>query len=166
MAVTRIEIGGSEVGIVDLRECFHEVRSQGLENDREVMDALFEKVRARNYVPAGMEGAYREGLLAEYRVFTGEAERRVSGGPYLKVRLYGSSCFNCERLDDMVKDALARAGIRADYLHVTDPGETMRAGIISTPALTVNGRTVLSARLPEEKELEDLLASFLDRAPE
>lgn len=162
MAVTKIEINGSLVGIVGLDACFEEVRSLNVTDGEALTDLLFRRVKEDNYIPANMETRYREALLTEYRVFTGEIEREIQAGAPDRIRLYGSSCFRCEKLDEMVKDILSKAGIKADYLLVGDIRETARAGIITTPALTVNGKTILAGRVPSRNDLEKLLLTALD----
>ncbi len=163
MAVTKVDIGGRPVGIMDLEECFGEVKALGMTGDRDLGDAILRRVQERNYIPSGMEEAYREGLLTEYRIFVGEAVRQKARAGAVEIRLYGSSCFNCERLDGMVKAILSRAQVRADYLHVTDMRETARAGILATPSLVVNGAVILQGRLPVEDQLERMLLDAIKK---
>ena len=162
MPVTKIEINGSLVGIIGLDACFEEVRSLGMADGESVKELLLRKVKEENYVPTSMEASYKEALFAEYRIFTGEIERQSQAPAFARIRLYGSSCFRCERLDEMVKDVLSRAGIRADYLHIGDIRETAQAGIMTTPALTVNGKIILAGRVPSPDQPEKMLLAALD----
>lgn len=162
MAVSKVEIGGRVVGIVDLEEIFEEVRASGLTKDEALKDAIFRKVQMNNYIPSRMESLYKEGLLEEYRIFTGEAQKRPRSSASPEIRLYGSSCFRCEKLDEMIKEILSHARIRADYQLVTDMREVAQAGVMMTPAIAVNGRMVLQGQVPLEADLEKMLVIALE----
>ncbi len=162
MSVTKIEINGSLVGIVGLDACFEEVRSLGIADGEALAELLFRKIKEENYVPGNMEAGYKEALLVEYRIFAGEIERQNPVPACPRVRLYGSSCFRCERLDELIKDILSKAGIRADYLHVENTRETAQAGVIATPALSVDGRIILAGQVPSPDQLEKMLLAALD----
>jgi len=166
MKVSMVTISGQIIGITGLEEIFQEVRSGGIGNADELKGLILNKVREMNYIPSSAEPAYREELYEEYLVFTGELAERKRTGSALEIRLYGSSCYNCEKLDSMVKEILSRAGIAADYLHVTDMREIARAGIIATPAITVAGTMILHGQVPEEKRLEEILFRAMEKAKE
>ena len=166
MAVTKVMIGGNPVGIIGLEEIFDEVKSEGLADTERIKDLILVKVKTGNYVPRILEHAYREDLYEEYRAFIGEIKGRQVNHSHIEVRLYGSFCFRCERLDEMVKDILSRAGIPADYQHVTDMREIAAAGIMSTPALAVSGKLILSGRVPDEKNMEKMLLEAIGKKKE
>lgn len=164
MAVSTVMIGGSAVGLVDLEDIFTAVRDAGLKGSEELKDFILARVKAKNYIPPRMEPLYRQELYEEYRVFTGALPERRSAGTARDVRLYGTACANCTKLDAMVKQILSRHGLRVDYQYLTDMRAIARAGILSAPALVVAGTMVLSGRVPSEKELETLLLKALDQA--
>lgn len=164
MSVIKINIKGKQVGIVDLEETFLEVRAAGLKDTEQLKDLIFEKVKAKNYVPSSQEKAYREDLYEEYLVSIGELKARSRTGTAIEVRLYGSSCSQCEKLNSMVMETLSRAGVMVDYQYITDMKEIARSGIISTPALTVSGAVVVLGQVPAASQLEKVLFQAIEKA--
>ncbi len=164
MTVSRVVIGGRGIGIDGLEDVFQEVRSEGIGDMCALKDLILKKVKAMNYIPSGAESTYREDLYEEYLVFIGELSERKRSDKVVEVRLYGSSCYNCEKLDSMVRETLSRAGIPVDYDYVTDMREIARAGILSTPALAVAGTVILKGQVPEEHRLQNMLLQSIEKA--
>lgn len=164
MAVSRVMIAGSTVGLIDLEDIFREAQITGLKDGVLLKNLILAKVKTRNYIPARMEPIYREEVYEEYLVFTGALPERCSAGTAREVRLYGTSCANCTKLDAMVKQILSKHGLQVDYQYLTDLREIARAGILSAPALVVAGTMVLAGRVPSVKELETMLLKALDQA--
>lgn len=161
MAVIKVTIGGHSIGLFDLEEIFQEVKVSALSDSELLKDLILEKVKAKNYIPSKAMPVYREDLYEEYLVFTGELAKRRSSSSAPEVRLLGVGCANCEKIDEMIKNILARESIGVDYQYVTDINEIARAGIMGTPALMVNGAVLLSGHLPEEKQLEEILLAVI-----
>lgn len=161
MSVTKVAIGGNIVGIVDMEEIFQEVKAEGLNDKEQLKDFILNKVKAKNYIPSKAMPVYREDLYEEYLSFAGELARRNPSGSKPELRLYGACCSNCEKIDCMIKNILTRESIMVDYQYITDMKEITCAGIMSTPTLMVNGSTLLSGRVPAEKEMEKMLFSAI-----
>lgn len=75
----------------------------------------------------------------------------------MDIRIYGTGCPKCKKLEENVRKALSSLGKTADIKKVTDMGEIIEAGIMMTPALEVDGKVVVSGRLSSSEELEGLL---------
>jgi len=75
----------------------------------------------------------------------------------MKIEVLGSGCPKCRELERRVKEAVAKARINGDVTHVYDIGEIIERGVISTPALLIDGKVVVSGRVPEVDELVKLL---------
>jgi len=164
MALNRVIIGGNTVGLVDLEDIFAEVQTTAVKDSELMKDLILAKVKVKNYVPSRMESTYREELYEEFLVFTGALPVRRSANSAIDVRLYGTSCARCEKLDAMVKQILSQEGLRVDYQYLTDLREIAGAGIITTPALVVAGSIVLAGRVQSEKQLEIMLLEAIDAA--
>ena len=76
----------------------------------------------------------------------------------MQVKVLGAGCANCHRLEDRTRDALDRMGTDADVQMITDYGVIAGYGVMSTPALVVDDRVVLSGRVPEVDELMAVLS--------
>lgn len=157
MKVRQISIGGNRIGLVDIDEIFEQVRALGISDPEELKRMLLEKVKAGNYVPPKLEKVYMEDLLDEYRVFIGEQCRRRRAEGLVEVRVYGQGCPTCERLDRMAMEVIANKGLRVDYQYVTEAGEIRAAGVIGTPALTIDGKVAFLGRVPSAGEMERVL---------
>lgn len=77
----------------------------------------------------------------------------------MKIAILGPGCNNCARLESNVKEALAASGAEATITKVTDYGEIASFGIMSTPGLVVDGRVLVSGRVPGVGEVRELLAA-------
>lgn len=64
--VSIIDIGGSQVGIVGLREAIAEVKGLGLSGEDQIKRELLDRIKRQNYVAQGDEEAYGEALWREY----------------------------------------------------------------------------------------------------
>lgn len=77
----------------------------------------------------------------------------------MKIKVLGSGCAKCHALEARTTDALRAAGLEASIDKVTDFGEIASYGVMSTPALVVDDRVVLTGRIPDVDELKTILAN-------
>jgi small redox-active disulfide protein 2 len=61
-------------------------------------------------------------------------------------------------LHEITQNALKKAGIEAEIIKVEDIVTIMNYGVMSTPALVVNGEVKISGRLPSADEVIELLS--------
>ena len=79
----------------------------------------------------------------------------------LTIKVLGSGCANCKRLEQLVRKAVDQFGIDAEVVKVTNPTEYADYGVLSTPGLVVNGKTVSSGRVPSLTEVTTYITSAL-----
>lgn len=77
----------------------------------------------------------------------------------MKVLVLGSGCSRCKTVLENVKTAVSTLGLNADIEKVESIEEMMKYGILSTPAVVVDGKVKSAGRVPTPKELEALLTS-------
>jgi len=77
----------------------------------------------------------------------------------MNVKILGSGCANCQRLEALTKKVIDELGVEAQIDHVRDYAEIMKYPILSTPALVINEKVVASCRIPSEKEIKGRLNS-------
>ena len=70
-----------------------------------------------------------------------------------KIEVLGPGCNNCMRLEKNTREAVAMAGIEADIIKVTDYGQIMSYGIMSTPGLVIDGTVVSYGRVPSAGDI-------------
>ncbi|MEG1773527.1 MAG: thioredoxin family protein [Oscillospiraceae bacterium] len=73
------------------------------------------------------------------------------------VKVLGSGCAKCSQLEAATRAALIRLGMDSTIDHVTDFAQIAAFGVMTTPALVVDGKVVLFGRVPKTEELVELL---------
>jgi len=71
----------------------------------------------------------------------------------LNVKVLGSGCANCKRLEALVHKVVDARQLAVEIEKVTDYAEIMKWPILSTPGLVVNGKVVAAGRIPSEAEI-------------
>ena len=69
------------------------------------------------------------------------------------VKVLGSGCANCKRLEASVRKVSEETGLSAEIEKITDFDEIVQWGILATPGLVVDGKVVAAGRIPSEKEI-------------
>jgi len=54
------------------------------------------------------------------------------------IKILGTGCPKCRKLEENTVAALKQAGIEAEILKVTDVNEIMKHGVMMTPALVID----------------------------
>ena len=75
----------------------------------------------------------------------------------MNIKVLGGGCRKCENLLAAAKEAAAAKGIEAEIEYITDMAEIMEYGIMSTPALMIDGKIVSMGRVLKAKDLAKLL---------
>ena len=75
----------------------------------------------------------------------------------MKIQIVGPGCLRCETTEKNVFNACAELDLAADIEHVRDVQEFAGMGVWTTPAVVVDGRVVISGRVPTVAELKRLL---------
>ena len=75
----------------------------------------------------------------------------------MDIKVLGPGCTNCVTLENRTREALASLGKDATVEKVTDTAQIMGYGIMSTPGLVVDGKVVVSGRVPSTKQLAGML---------
>ncbi len=73
----------------------------------------------------------------------------------LQIKVLGSGCANCKRLEQEVKEALSGSAIAYEVIKVTDYAEIMAYGIMSTPGLVMNEIVLATGRIPKRQQIVD-----------
>ncbi|UCC47333.1 MAG: TM0996/MTH895 family glutaredoxin-like protein [Gemmatimonadota bacterium] len=76
----------------------------------------------------------------------------------MKIQVAGPGCPRCQTTEQNVINACAELGLAADISHVHDVKEYARLGVRVTPAVIVDGRVVLSGKVPTVEELKKLFS--------
>ena len=93
----------------------------------------------------------RGGCTSE-TVAQAEAQKAAAG-----IKVLGSGCAKCNALEDAVRAALAELGRDTAIEHVTDFAQIAACGVMTTPALVVNGKVVSYGKVLKKDEAKALL---------
>lgn len=76
----------------------------------------------------------------------------------MEIKVLGTGCAKCGMLEDTARQAVTELGLDATVEKVSEFAEIMAFGVMSTPALVVDGEVRLAGRLPKLEELKSILA--------
>ena len=86
-----------------------------------------------------------------------QPEIRPAGGADTGVKVLGSGCARCRALEQGVREALAELNLDPTVDHVTDFARIAAYGVMSTPALVVDGRVVSCGKVLGKDEAKQLI---------
>jgi len=72
-----------------------------------------------------------------------------------KIQVYGTGCKNCQKLYQMVSEAVQELGADIPVEKVEDLNEIVAAGVWRTPALGFDGKVILQGKLPTPATLKN-----------
>jgi small redox-active disulfide protein 2 len=100
-------------------------------------------------------------VAARLRVLLADQPRRAGamGGSGPAIQIAGPGCPNCQTTEKNVINACAELNLAARISHVTNIAEILDLGVMHTPAVVVDGRIVISGRVPSVEEIKAILAS-------
>lgn len=82
---------------------------------------------------------------------------KAEGKKANSIQILGSGCEKCRVLERETKKAVKELGLHWEVGHVTDFVEIASYGVMSTPALVLNGRVVSSGRILNAEEIKCIL---------
>jgi small redox-active disulfide protein 2 len=77
----------------------------------------------------------------------------------LTVKILGSGCANCKKLEAVAREAATASGLEAEFVKVTDMKAMMAFDLMATPGLVINEKLVSSGRIPTQAEIRQWLAA-------
>ena len=75
----------------------------------------------------------------------------------MEIKILGTGCANCKTLDKLTREVVEKNGINATVTKVEDILEIIKYGVMSIPALVVDGKVVVKGRVPSADEIKQLL---------
>lgn len=75
----------------------------------------------------------------------------------LKIKVLGPGCANCKRLEQITRREVEKLSLAVEIEKVTDYGQIMAYGVMSTPGLVINETVVAYGRIPTNQEINNWL---------
>jgi len=71
----------------------------------------------------------------------------------MKIQICGPGCASCAKAEQVVKEAIAEAGVAVEVEKVVDFAEMAKLGVLSTPAVVVDGEVKCVGKVPAKNEV-------------
>ncbi|MEA3504207.1 MAG: thioredoxin family protein [Bacteroidota bacterium] len=76
----------------------------------------------------------------------------------MEIKVLGTGCTKCKTLEKTTYQAIEELGINASISKVEDIIEIMKFGVMTTPALVVDGKVIIKGKAPSVADIKQLLA--------
>lgn len=75
------------------------------------------------------------------------------------IKILGSGCKKCEKLEESVKKAVIELNLNLPISHITDFTQIASYGVMSTPALVLNGEVISFRKVLSVEEVKHILSN-------
>ena len=75
----------------------------------------------------------------------------------MEIKVIGEGCEKCDKLYENTCLAVKELGLEASIDKVEDLMDIVRLGVMTTPSVMVDGKLIISGRVPKVKEIIKLL---------
>lgn len=75
----------------------------------------------------------------------------------MDIKILGTGCSKCKTLEKLTREAVESLNIQATITKVEDIMEIIQFGVMTTPALVVNGKVEIKGRIPSVEEIKIIL---------
>ncbi len=75
----------------------------------------------------------------------------------LNITVYGPGCAKCKETERRLRHVVEQTGVEAVVTKATDFAEMAKAGVLTTPAVAVDGVVKIAGHIPSEDEIRALL---------
>jgi len=75
----------------------------------------------------------------------------------MEIKVLGTGCAKCKPLENATIQAVEELGIDATVTKVEDFIEIMKLGVMTTPALVVDGKIIVKGRVPSVSEIKEMI---------
>lgn len=79
----------------------------------------------------------------------------------MEIKVFGPGCARCAETENLVREVAAAKGGNITVQKVSDLKEMMVAGVMSTPAVAVDGVVKSAGKVPTKEEI----SAWIDGAP-
>jgi len=75
------------------------------------------------------------------------------------IKVLGSGCASCQKLEGLATKAVGELGVDAEVIKVTDIAQIMGYGVMSTPALVIDEQLKVAGRVPSYDDVKRVIQS-------
>lgn len=70
------------------------------------------------------------------------------------VEILGPGCQKCTKTYELAQEAVQKTGVTAEIIKIKDINTITNYGVMTTPALAINGRVKIAGRIPKREDIE------------
>lgn len=75
----------------------------------------------------------------------------------MEIKVLGPGCAKCKKAETVIRQVVESTGADATVEKITDMMEIAGYGVVSTPAVVVNGDIKCAGKVPKEEEVKSWL---------
>ncbi len=75
----------------------------------------------------------------------------------MEIKVVGTGCASCKKLEKSVREVIEEQGIAAEVIKVENMMEIVKSGVLITPGLIIDGQIKISGKLPDKEEVERVI---------
>lgn len=75
----------------------------------------------------------------------------------MKIEILGVGCAKCHKLEELVREIVKNENITADICKVEDFKKIMNYGVMTTPALVIDGEVKAAGKMPSADQIRGWL---------
>ena len=79
----------------------------------------------------------------------------------MDIKVLGPGCAKCHKLEQVVKEVVQEMGIDIHVEKLSDMKKIMEYDILMTPGLVINGKIVVSGKVPDKAEVTKYIVNAL-----
>jgi len=80
----------------------------------------------------------------------------------MDIKVLGPGCAKCQSLEKTVREVVAALKLDIKVEEIKDMKQIMQYPILMTPGLVINGRLVMSGKVPSRAEVQQHIMNALD----
>ncbi|OPY88123.1 MAG: hypothetical protein A4E71_00662 [Smithella sp. PtaU1.Bin162] len=75
----------------------------------------------------------------------------------MKIEILGVGCAKCHKLEELVRAVVGDTGVSAEIIKVEDIKKIMGYGVMTTPALVIDGEVRIAGKMPTTDQVKSWL---------
>jgi small redox-active disulfide protein 2 len=75
----------------------------------------------------------------------------------MEIKVLGTGCQSCKRTKAILREVIDENGLDVTLFEITDIGEIMAYGVMSTPAIVIDERVVSAGKVPAKSQALDMI---------
>jgi len=78
----------------------------------------------------------------------------------MRIQIFGTECPTCKNFLELTKKVVKDLEIKAEIEYISDISLMIELGVMTSPALAINGKIVLSGGDKKENDIKEVLQSI------